>query len=234
MWLCQPHLGRVGWKIMENQEASLLGHGSSLHYHLHCRSRIPLDVEVEWISMIFDHYVDREWWFVEISRAVRNGVPEWIWLERLYPESNHNNQPSNPTNSEGVDWLLVTVTKALKQQIKTDILRNLRNRSRSQTRMVKLIEKTAQDSAREVTNSGIPTNSVILYLRNRENHVNFREAVFTHGFETLAGVLFTDVVLEYFSENVPVLHLRRGAWRKSTGAEVSRSTSNTCNHVVSR
>lgn len=234
MWLCQPHLGRVGWKIMENQEASLLGHGSSLHYHLHCRSRIPLDVEVEWISMIFDHYVDREWWFVEISRAVRNGVPEWIWLERLYPESNHNNQPSNPTNSEGVDWLLVTVTKALKQQIKTDILRNLRNRSRSQTRMVKLIEKTAQDSAREVINSGIPTNSVILYLRNRENHVNFREAVFTHGFETLAGVLFTDVVLEYFSENVPVLHLRRGAWRKSTGAEVSRSTSNTCNHVVSR
>ena len=94
--------------------------------------------------------------------------------------------------------------------------------------MVKLIEKTAQDSAREVINSGILTNTVILYLRNRENHVNLREAVFTHGFETLAGVLFTDVVLEYFSENVPVLHLRRGAWRKSTGAEISRSTSNTC------
>ena len=37
------HLGRVGWKIMKNQEASLLGHGSSLHYHLHCRSRIPFE-----------------------------------------------------------------------------------------------------------------------------------------------------------------------------------------------
>ena len=57
--------------------------------------------------------------------------------------------------------------------------------------------------------------------------MKFREAVFTHGVATLAGVLFTDVVLEYFSENVPVLHLRREAWRESAGAGISRSTSKT-------
>ena len=48
--------------------------------------------------MIFDHYVDRR------------GVAEPF--ERLYPESNHNNQPTYQRNSEDVNWPLLTLTQS--------------------------------------------------------------------------------------------------------------------------